>query len=120
MPAEAADSVNDPRAALHEDLRPDPPTIGDGLGRAARMGGEEPARYFQSADHHRGCPQFPDDRLPVPAAAVLPGDRWRREQRPRRAGATVVSSPSIIAPASPPLRLAIRFQTQRKLASITV
>jgi hypothetical protein len=84
MPAEAADSVNDPRAALHEDLRPDPPTIGDGLGRAARMGGEEPARYFQSADHHRGCPQFPDDRLPVPAAAVLPGDRWRRRLDPGR------------------------------------
>src|SRR6202035_2272589 len=84
MPAEAADSVNDPRAALHEDLRPDPPTTGDGLGRAARMGGEAPARYLQSADPHRGCPQFPDDRLPVPAAAVLPGDRWRRRLDPGR------------------------------------
>jgi hypothetical protein len=38
MPAEAADSVNDPRAALHEDLRPDPPTIGDGrLSRALQL-----------------------------------------------------------------------------------
>src|SRR5690349_13597304 len=42
------------------------------------MGGQEPARYLQDADHHRGCSELADDRLPVPVIAVLPGDRWRR------------------------------------------
>ena len=70
--------VHDTRIALHEDLWAQPRAIGDGLGRAARMGGEEPARHLQGADHRRGCAQFADDRLPVPAVAVLPGDRWRR------------------------------------------
>jgi hypothetical protein len=37
----AADFVHDSRAALHEDLWPDARAIGDGLGRAARMGGED-------------------------------------------------------------------------------
>ena len=67
-----------PVLALHEDLRPDARAIGDGLGRAARMGGEEPARHLQDADHRRGRAEFADDRLPVPAIAVLPGDRRRR------------------------------------------
>src|SRR5438132_13597669 len=40
----AADFVHDPGAALHEDLWADPWAIGDGFGRAVRMGGEEPAR----------------------------------------------------------------------------
>src|SRR5215471_18893918 len=53
-------------------------TIDDGLGHAARMGGEEPARHLQGPDHRRGCPQFADDRLPVPLIAVLPRDRRRR------------------------------------------
>jgi len=35
-----------PGIALHEDLWPDTRAIGDGLGRAARMGGEEPARHL--------------------------------------------------------------------------
>ena len=43
----AADFVHDPGIALHEDLWPDARAIGDGLGRAARMGGEEPARHLQ-------------------------------------------------------------------------
>jgi hypothetical protein len=38
----------DPGAALHEDLRPDARAIGDGLGRAARMGGEEPRATFKA------------------------------------------------------------------------
>ena len=42
----AADFVHDPGAALHEDLQPGARATGDGLGRAARMGGEEPARHF--------------------------------------------------------------------------
>jgi len=37
--AGGADFVHDPGAALHEDLRPDARAIGDGFGRAARMGG---------------------------------------------------------------------------------
>jgi hypothetical protein len=37
----AADFVHDPGAALHEDLRPDTRAIGDGLGRAAQMCGQE-------------------------------------------------------------------------------
>ena len=41
----AADFVHDPGIALHEDLWPDARATGDGLGRAARMGGEEPARH---------------------------------------------------------------------------
>jgi len=69
----AADFVYDPGLALHEDLRTDARDLGDGLGRAARMGGEKPARYLQDADHGRGCAEFADDRLPVPAIAVLPG-----------------------------------------------
>ena len=39
--------------------------IGDGLGRAAGMGGQEPARHLQVADHRRGCAELADDRLPV-------------------------------------------------------
>src|SRR5437879_303233 len=68
----AADFVHDSRAALHEDLWPEARAIGDGLGRAARMGGAEPARHLQDADHPRGCAEFADDPLPVPIAAVLP------------------------------------------------
>jgi acetyl-CoA acetyltransferase len=39
-----ADFVHDPGIALHEELWALARAIGDGLGRAARMGGEEPAR----------------------------------------------------------------------------
>jgi len=74
----AADFVHDPGAALHEDLWPDAEATGDGLGRAARMGGQEPARHLQDADHGRGCAELADDRRPVPAVAVPSGDRWRR------------------------------------------
>ena len=83
-PDGAADFVHDSRAALHEDLWADARDPGDGLGRAARMGGQKPARHFQDADHGRGCTEFADDRLPVPATAVLPGDRWRRRIDPGR------------------------------------
>ena len=58
--------------------------IGDGLGRAARMGGEEPAR------HHQGR-RSPEDVLNsrmiaylFRLIAVLPGDRWRRRIDPDR------------------------------------
>ena len=74
----AADFVYDPSLALHEDLRHHARTNGDGRGGAARMGGEEPARHLQGPDHGRGRAEFADDRLSVPAVAVLPGDRWRR------------------------------------------
>jgi hypothetical protein len=43
--------------------------IGDGLGRASRMGGEEPGCRLQDADHRRVCAELPDDRLPVLQAA---------------------------------------------------
>ena len=43
---------------------------------------QEPARHFQGADHRRGCAELADDRLPVPAVAVLSGDRWRRRLDP--------------------------------------
>jgi hypothetical protein len=56
-----ADFVHDPSAALHEDPRALARAIGDGLGRAARMGREEPARHLQSADHGRGCAELADD-----------------------------------------------------------
>src|SRR5690242_4698230 len=78
----AADFVHDPGLALHEDLWPDARATGNGLGREARMGGEEPARHLQGADHRRGCAELADDRLPVPAIAVLPRDRWRRRTDP--------------------------------------
>src|ERR1700730_19350213 len=78
----AADFVYDPGIALHEDLWPDARAIGDGLGRAARMGGAEPTRPLQSADHRRGRAELADDRLSVSAVAVLPGDRWRRRVDP--------------------------------------
>jgi hypothetical protein len=77
-----ADFVHDPGIALHEDLWPDARAIGDGLGRAARMGGEEPARHLQGADHRRGCLKFADDRLPVPAIAMLPRAEWGRRIDP--------------------------------------
>ena len=80
----AADFVHDPGIALHEDLWPDARATGDGLGRAARMGGEEPARHLQGPDHRRRCAELADDRLSVPIAAVLPGDRWRRRLDPGR------------------------------------
>jgi hypothetical protein len=44
----AADFVHDPGIALHEDLWAHTQAIGDGLGRAARMGGEEPAATFKT------------------------------------------------------------------------
>jgi hypothetical protein len=45
----ASDFVPDCPTALLEDLWPDGRAIGDGLGRAARMGGQEPARHLQDA-----------------------------------------------------------------------
>src|ERR1700730_18060224 len=78
----AADFVHDPGAALHEDLWLDARATGDGLSRAARVGGEEPARHLQDADHRRGSAELADERLPVPAIAVLPSDRWRRRLDP--------------------------------------
>lgn len=48
-----ADFVHDPGAAPHEDLWPGPRATSDGLGRAARTGGEEPARHAKGADHRR-------------------------------------------------------------------
>jgi hypothetical protein len=78
-----------------KDLWPDARAIGDGLGRAARMGSQEPARHLQSADHGRGCTELADDRLPVPAIAVLHGDRWRRCVDPGFGQAPAISaSPS--------------------------
>jgi hypothetical protein len=70
------------RIALHEDLWPDTRDAGDGLGCAARIGGEEPARHLQDADHGRGRTEFAHDRLHVPATAVLPRDRGRRRSDP--------------------------------------
>ena len=66
-----------PVSALHEDLWLDRRDPGDGLGGAARMGGQEPARHLQGPDHRRGRAELADDRLSVPIVAVLPGDRWR-------------------------------------------
>src|SRR6516164_8495343 len=43
-----------------------------------RMGRQEPSRHLQDTDHGRRRAEFADDRLSVPAVAVLPGDRWRR------------------------------------------
>jgi hypothetical protein len=69
----AADFVHDPGIALHEDLWSLARAIVDGLGRAARMGGEEPARHLQDADHRRGRAELADDRLPVSPIAMLSG-----------------------------------------------
>ena len=46
------------------------------------MGGEEPARDIPRSDHGRGRARFAHDRLSVPAAAMLPGHRWRRRADP--------------------------------------
>src|SRR5262249_10929394 len=76
---------------LHEDLWALARATGDGLGRAARMGTKNPraipgtarqGRPPGDADHGRGHAELADDRLPVPAVAVLPGDRWRRRADP--------------------------------------
>jgi acetyl-CoA acetyltransferase len=48
-----ADVVHDPGIALHEDLWALARDPGNGVGRAARMGGEEPARHLQDTDHRR-------------------------------------------------------------------
>src|ERR1700730_18983238 len=77
-----ADLIHRSGAALHEVLWALARATGDGLGRAARMGGEEPARHLQDADHRRGCAELADDRLPVPAAAVRYGNRWWRRIDP--------------------------------------
>ena len=53
----AADLVHDPGAALHEDLWPLARATGDGLGRAARMGGQARAPP-SGADHRRGCAEL--------------------------------------------------------------
>ena len=78
------DFVHDPGTALREDLRPNARAVGKGLGCAARMGGQEPARHLQDADRRRGCAELADDCLPVPLITVLPGDRWRRCLDPDR------------------------------------
>ena len=56
-----ADFVHDPGPALHEDLWALARATGDGLGRAARMGGEEPARHVRGTFHlehlHRPWPR---------------------------------------------------------------
>jgi hypothetical protein len=54
----------------YEDLWPDARAIGDGLGRAARMGDEEPARHLQDADHRQGRAELADDRLPIISSAL--------------------------------------------------
>lgn len=48
----------------------------------------KPARGLQGSDHRRRRAEQQDDRLPVPAAAMLPGDGWRRRADPhlRRPG----------------------------------
>ena len=79
----------DSRAALHEDLRRDGRADCAGLRGAAGVGGEESARHLPEADHHRRRAELAHDRLSVPAADVLPGDRRRRRAdpdlvRPRR------------------------------------
>ena len=67
-----------PVFALHEDLRTLARAIGDGFGRAAPIGGEEPARPPSKAPHHRrGRAELADDRLPV-RLLQCSGDRWRR------------------------------------------
>ncbi len=43
---------------------------------------KNPRATFRDADHRRGRAELADDRLPVPAVAVLPGDRWRRRLDP--------------------------------------
>jgi hypothetical protein len=57
--AGVADFVHDPGLALHEDLPPDARATGDSLGRAVRMGGEEPARHLPPANHCRECTKRP-------------------------------------------------------------
>ena len=78
----AADPLHDPGIALHEDLRHHRGAARDGVGRAARMGREEPARHVQGPDHGRGRAELADDRLSVPPVDVLPGDRRRRRADP--------------------------------------
>jgi hypothetical protein len=53
------------RVALHEDLWPDARAIGDGIGRAARMHGNEARATFKTPITVGGCLKFADDRLPV-------------------------------------------------------
>ena len=81
-PDGSAEPVPDPGAALHEDLWRDARADRHGLGGAARMGGEKPARDVPRSDHRRGRAGLADDRLSVPAAAMLPGHRWRRRADP--------------------------------------
>jgi hypothetical protein len=50
--------VHNPGIELYEDLWPDARAIGDGLGRAARMGGEEPARRLRLRRSSRPSASF--------------------------------------------------------------
>ena len=81
-PDGSAEPVSDSCAALHEDVWCDARADRHGVGRAARVGGQEPARHVPRSDHSRGRAGIADDRLPVPTAAVLPGHRRRRRADP--------------------------------------
>jgi hypothetical protein len=58
--------------------------IGDGLGRAARIGAKNPRPALKAPITVEDVLNSRMNRLPVPAAAVLPGDRWRRRANPGR------------------------------------
>ena len=81
-PVRSADALSHPRAALHEDLRRDGRGSGDGRRRAARMGGQEPARHVPRPDHGGRRAEQPHDRLPHAHPGVLPGDGRRRRADP--------------------------------------
>ena len=81
-PDGTAEHVHHSRAAVHEDIRRDRGADRAGFGGAARMGGEEPPRDLQDADHHRRRAEQPHDRVAVPPADVLPRHRRRRRADP--------------------------------------
>ena len=64
--------------AIHEDLWRDRRADRPGRRRAAGVGVEESTGNVPQSDHHRRRAEQPDDRLSVPLADVLLGDRWRR------------------------------------------
>ncbi len=80
----AADDVHDPGAALPEKLRHHGGAARDGRRRAARVGGEEPARHLQEPDHGRRRAELAHDRLSVPHPHVLPRHRRRRRAHPHQ------------------------------------
>ena len=81
-------------APVHEGVRAHPRAARLRRGRAAEVGGAQPAGDVPRPDHGRGRAGVPAGRLAVPPAGVLPGHRRRRRADRDRRPTAPPTSPS--------------------------